>query len=161
MLPQEHIKDTLLHKKFVMEAGIKLIDYLFEQNRSQDAIALASRCSCHDDSKLGPSEMQEFLKLPNEGLNMKFADMPLADNISNLIRVHWANNRHHPEYFQDYHEMTELDVIEMVCDWYARSQQYGTNFKEFVKTRQKIRFKFDDDFFAVVWKYCELIDKEE
>lgn len=161
MLPQEHIKDTLVHKKYVLEAGQILIDYLFEQNRNDDAIALAYRCARHDESKLGNEEMQEFLKLPKEGLNMKFADMPLADNISNLIRVHWANNRHHPEFFHDYHNMSEMDIMEMVCDWYARSLQYGTNFKEFVQTRQKMRFKFDKDFFETVWKYCLIIDKGE
>ena len=161
MLPREHIKDTLLHKKYVLEAGLKLIEYLFEEGRNEDAIALAHRCANHDESKLGPEEMQEFLQLPKEGLNMKFADMPLSENISNLIKIHWNNNRQHPEHFDDYHEMTEIDVMEMVCDWYARSQQYQTNFKEFVQTRQKMRFKFDKEFFDVVWYYCNLIDKGE
>jgi hypothetical protein len=49
--------------------------------------------------------------------------------------------------------------MEMVCDWYSRSMQYQTNFKEFVITRQENRFQFDEDFFAQVWKYCEIIDK--
>lgn len=161
MLPQEHIRDTLLHKKFVMEAGLKLIENLFEENRIDEALALAQRCVYHDESKLGPDEMKEFLQLPKDGANMKFADMPLTENISNLIKTHWSNNRHHPEYFSDYHEMTEIDIMEMVVDWYARSQQYQTNFKEFIQTRQKMRFQFDDNFFARVWRYCILIDKGE
>lgn len=37
-----------------------------------------------------------------------------------LIETHWKNNRHHPEYFKDISNMEELDIIEMVCDWYAR-----------------------------------------
>lgn len=36
------------------------------------------------------------------------------------------NNRHHPESkAHDNSNMTMLDLIEMVCDWTAISQEYG------------------------------------
>lgn len=158
MLPREHIADTLLHKQFVLQSGGMLVEYLFDNDRTDDAIKLAKRCANHDDSKFESDEMQEFLQLPYEGENMKEADKELPTTVKTLIAKHWKHNRHHPEFFDDYHQMNEIDIMEMVCDWYARSLQYHTDFKEFVQTRQAIRFHFDEEFFATVWKYCEIID---
>lgn len=158
MLPKEHIADTLLHKEFVMKAGRKLIDHLYEIGRDDDALELARRCAVHDNSKLEDEEMQSFLNLPKEGETMKNANAIMPEAVQNFIKLHWKHNRHHPEYFADYREMNELDIMEMVIDWYARSMQFKTNFKEFVKTRQGNRFCFDEEFFTIVWKYCEIID---
>lgn len=159
MLPKEHISDTLLHKQLVILAGTKLINYLYDNGRDEDALELAKRCSDHDNSKFEDEEMQSFLQLPKEGETMRNANATMPESVQNFIKLHWQNNRHHPEFFDDYHEMEELDVMEMVCDWYARSLQFKTNFKEFVKTRQANRFHFDKRFFDVVWKYCEIIDR--
>lgn len=158
MLPNEHISDTLLHKQLVIKAGMNLIQYLYENGRNEDALQLARRCARHDNSKFESEEMKGFLRLPKEGETMKNANATMPETVQKFIKMHWKHNRHHPEFFTDYHEMEELDIMEMVCDWYARSLQFGTNFKEFVKTRQANRFHFDEDFFNVVWKYCEIID---
>ena len=159
MLPPEHVTDTMIHKKYVLEASLRIINYLYTEGRDEDALQFARKCARHDDSKLESDEMREFLQLPSGHSNLKDAALKMEPNISALIEKHWKHNRHHPEFFDDYHEMTELDVMEMVCDWYSRSIQYNTNFKEFVVTRQENRFQFDDEFFAQVWKYCEIIDK--
>ena len=53
--------------------------------------------------------------------------------------------------------MTELDIIEMVCDWAARSEQYGTDLLDFIKERQHNRFHFSNKVYAEVEKYCKLI----
>lgn len=160
MLEREHIFDTLKHKQFVIEASLKLIQYLYDNNRDTEGLQLAQRCVTHDNSKFASEEMQGFLQLPKEGESMKDAKVPPSEFVQEQIRLHWKNNRHHPEFFDDYHEMTELDVMEMVCDWYARSLQHRTNFKEFILTRQENRFHFDEEFFEVVWKYCEIIDAD-
>lgn len=161
MLPQEHVTDTLIHKKYVLEASLRIINYLYKMGQDEDALQFARKCARHDDSKLESDEMKEFLQLPSENINMKKADAQLTSAVSLLIEKHWKHNRHHPEFFDDYHEMTDLDIMEMVCDWYARSRQYQTDFKEFVKTRQQIRFKFDDAFFQKVWLYCNIISEGE
>jgi hypothetical protein len=57
--------------------------------------------------------------------------------------------------------MEELDVIEMVCDWYARSLQLGTNFMEFVETRQNNRFHFPDYMYSNILKYCNILLESE
>ena len=56
--------------------------------------------------------------------------------------------------------LTKVDIMEMCCDWHARSTQYKTNFLEFVKKQQEIRFKFPEWMFAEVWHYCEVLASE-
>ena len=75
-----------------------------------------------------------------------------------LIEMHWKRNRHHPEFFSDYHKMSEIDILEMVCDWYARSLQFETNFMQFVHDIPRDRFEFDDEFFARVYQYCLILN---
>ena len=56
--------------------------------------------------------------------------------------------------------MSRLDVMEMCCDWHARSVQYETNFLDFVKKRQKDRFHFPIWMFEEIWHYCEILDSK-
>ena len=159
MTDKELIADTILHKKIVLEVGQKMVDYLFNNNRPEDALQLARRCARHDNSKFESDEMKALLQIPKDLNNMKDADTPIPDQMKKFVEMHWKHNRHHPEFFEDYHDMTELDIIEMVIDWYARSLQFKTDFKDFVIKRQNNRFHFDDDFFAIIWSYCLIIDK--
>ena len=48
--------------------------------------------------------------------------------------------------------MKEIDIIEMVCDWHARSVQYGTNLMEFVTVRQENRFKFPQEMYEKIYR---------
>ena len=41
------------------------------------------------------------------------------------IDHHLTTNRHHPDFHDDPNEMSEVDLIEMVCDWTAMSQEFG------------------------------------
>ena len=56
--------------------------------------------------------------------------------------------------------MNELDIIEMVCDWYARSMQYKTDFLSFVVSRQESRFHFPNEMFDKIYRYCEIINSD-
>jgi hypothetical protein len=43
------------------------------------------------------------------------------------IKHHVTTNRHHPEFHDDPNDMTDVDLIEMVCDWTAMSQEFDQN----------------------------------
>lgn len=158
----EFLKDTLEHKKLILDIGLKVVDYLEKHGRSKQACYLSKRLIIHDDSKIKKEETSCFSRINNSD-GMRDPNLGIPDEIKDMIKVHWRNNRHHPEHFIDYHDMSEVDVIEMVCDWFSRSKQYGTDFLEFVNTRQANRFHFDDEFYEMVMKYCNLLielDKE-
>lgn len=161
MTENELLIDTLTHKKYVLSAGMKMIEYLYSEGRNAEALQIARRCARHDDSKLESDEMQAFLQLPKEGNNMKDANAAMPEQVKKFVAMHWKHNKHHPEFFDDYHDMSEIDIMEMVIDWYARSQQFGTDFLNFVSTRQANRFHFDKEIFNKVWQYCLIMDKKE
>lgn len=41
------------------------------------------------------------------------------------IHHHVTSNRHHPEFHSDPNDMSDVDLIEMVCDWTAMAQEFG------------------------------------
>jgi hypothetical protein len=68
--------------------------------------------------------------------------------------LHWKRNSHHPEYYDNPNDMSELDLLEMACDCHARSKQYGTSLLEYIDIQQNIRFHFDKEHFKKLRAYC-------
>lgn len=170
MLPQlSNIEDiekvfqeTMLHKEFVIESCEKLARYLESNGATYHARKLRERAIIHDDSKItNLIEMVALSKLINDTSSMKDPSKHLSPAKQKFLKLHWKNNSHHPEHFASVLDMSKLDIMEMCCDWHARSTQYGSNFLEFVKKRQEERFHFPDWMFAEIWHYCEVLNKDE
>lgn len=151
------IKDFIEHKKYILEGGLKLIEYLLEEKEDDLAIELLKRLSIHDNSKLREDEFSELCKIPVNKNSFINATEILDEQLKKSIQLHWKHNSHHPEYFENIEDMLELDIMEMCCDWYARSLQYNTDFLSFVQTRQENRFKFPKEMFKKIWHYCIIL----
>jgi hypothetical protein len=54
---------------------------------------------------------------------------------------HVRTNTHYREYWGGVANMPEIAVAEMVCDWYARSQEFGTGLREWITTQAIERFQ--------------------
>lgn len=154
-----HIRETMLHKSYVIEACLKMSDYLVLAGKKDLGILLLQRANIHDNSKLVGPELELLSSIYGNQNAFLNPNIILTENEKIIIEKHWANNRHHPEHFTDVSQMSELDILEMVCDWYARSLQYETDFLEFVKTRQETRFKFPEIIFKKIFEYCEILEK--
>lgn len=150
------IKDTLLHKSMVIDSGMIMVEYLFENGDSCLAKHLLQRIVEHDNSKFTDEELFSLASL-DDNTALKDPNSLLSDEQKRLVEIHWKNNRHHPEYFNDVSEMEEVDILEMVCDWHARSRQYHTDLMEFVKVRQNNRFHFPEPMFERIIKYCRIL----
>lgn len=157
MNKMEHILDTITHKKYVLQVGEIVTRKLIEEGRDDLAFELGKRFIDHDNSKISDEEINNFIKIENKG-DMKNPDIVIDENLKKNIKTHWINNRHHPEHFDDYHDMNDVDIWEMCCDWYSRSLQNKTDFLSFVKKRQSNRFKFDEEFFDKVYNCCLQIE---
>ena len=155
----EHISETMLHKSFVINACLKMSKLLVEQGKEDLAFLLLKRANIHDNSKLVGPELELLSSLYGNQESFINPQVQLSDNQKEIIEKHWENNRHHPEHFKNVEKMSELDILEMCCDWYARSMQYGTDFLSFIKTRQETRFHFPEEMFNKILGYCELLDK--
>lgn len=155
------INDLLIHKQFILKSCRKMINWLLKQDKDDLAFELAKRALVHDNSKLEKEEFNYLTQLGDSLKSMHNPNYVMSDKDKKCIELHWSNNRHHPEYFEKPEYMKEIDIIEMVCDWYARSLQMNTDLIEFVKIRQENRFHFPDDMFDRILKYCSILVSED
>lgn len=112
----ELILDTLEHKQLILDCGLVMAKWLIKEGRDEEALAFLKRLIVHDNSKLSKEEINLFLQIEDSEKGLKDAYTKMSEQTKKAIELHWKNNRHHPECFADYHEMKELDIIEMVCD---------------------------------------------
>ncbi|MGN6544232.1 MAG: DUF5662 family protein [Aureliella sp.] len=91
---------------------------------------LHERALVHDESKFGPEErlpyiwLTEFHRCRRNGEPFAYPE-GMEECVQRAIEHHVTTNRHHPEYHADPNDMTDVDLIEMVCDWTAMSQEFG------------------------------------
>ena len=135
--------DTLKHidrvRQFIDYCQVEL--KLKGQNHDKDKILNQTEKALFDEytPKLknctyGSEEYKGYLKGLQEGLC-----------------IHYANNRHHPEHFDDgIRGMNLLDLLEMICDWKAASERHadGNPFTS-IELNQK-RFGYSDDLKAIL-----------
>ena len=144
------MSDTTVDDKFGL-----LRSYLAHRAYLADAMGrvaseLTSRAHVHDLSKLKDDEFEGFSRINAAARVNKFGSPEYAAGMRQerpTIDLHFSRNRHHPErprlignaaevarglpddatYWEarDGAEMTFLDVIEMVCDWWAARKGYG------------------------------------
>lgn len=169
-----HIKKVedncnLLAKKLLQN---KEIDYI--NKNLEFSLQLIQRGRTHDVFKLNSFE---FINLNKESKLFKLA-----------LQQHHSKNSHHPEYYkirekkvkeiyisdpsnkiEDWIEtksillMSDLDIAEMVCDCFARSQEFGTDIKKwfFGNTEQDAPFKYNysdkDLIFNKIKFYLDLL----
>lgn len=155
----EMSEDTIIHKKLVLDNCLLVGKYLIGRGDVDLGVKLMRRGCEHDNSKFNCEEFKRLASILKSRKCFKDANSKLSMHEVEAIECHWRNNRHHPEYYKNIEDMGELDILEMVCDWYARSKQYGTDFLEFVEVRQKNRFGFSKGMFERIKGYCELIVK--
>lgn len=152
------MQDTFMHKKYVMMACNKMIDYLEKHGIYYHAAMLKNRALMHDDSKFkSVLERQAFSEIINDRSCLLDPDVKMSQPKVDCIKIHWKHNSHHPEFYENPEDMTKLDILEMVCDWYARSLQYNTDLLDFAYKRQRDRFHFPEYMFNEIIHYCKVL----
>lgn len=117
-------------------------------------IQLEERAECHDQSKFMHPENVPYIwrtwldhciktKKIIE-LNKDF-NTRLDQAVRDAIFHHVTHNRHHPEWHPDPDNMSKVDLIEMVCDWKAMSQEFNQGSPHaFASTVLGRRFQFSE-----------------
>ncbi len=131
--PREHLDNLVRHIDLVREACLLLGKRCMDQGRLEFGRLIIAAGFQHDVSKFFGIEW-DFL---HAGRDVPKEQLELA------IKQHTRTNSHHPEYFGGVENMHELAVAEMVCDWYARSQEFGTDLRGWIKDTAIDRFKID------------------
>jgi hypothetical protein len=117
-----HIDDLIRHIELVRRNGVLLGKRLIERGEEDLGRLLIGNVYKHDVSK--------FYGIEWEFLHQK--DVAKED-LDRAIKQHQSINPHHAEYWGDISRMPRLYLCEMVCDWLARSQEFGTCLRDWVK----------------------------
>ena len=97
------------------------------------ARALLANSMLHDNSKFRGVEW-EHLSDDSKDKN--------PEQFKGAVKQHQLTNPHHPEYWSGIETMPTVYIAEMVCDWKARSGEFGTDLREWVKTKAAKRWNF-------------------
>ena len=90
----------------------------------------------HDLSKFYEDEFFGFTQINRVAREHKYGSPEYQASLRavepNPIKLHYSRNSHHPEHYKNgIDDMSLIDIIEMVADWYAASLTYGqTSFEE-------------------------------
>ena len=96
---------------------------------TEHTVELNERASVHDASKFGPEEripyiwLTEFHRCRRSGEPFTYPE-GMEVRVRAAIEHHMTTNRHHPDFHTDPNDMSDVDLIEMVCDWTAMSQEF-------------------------------------
>lgn len=122
-------------------------------SRSNIGTILEQRGIIHDASKLVEPEKSGYDIFKPQLASCKFGSDEynrIKEQFNEIIKHHYEKNSHHPEHYQNgINGMNLFDVVEMMCDWKAASEQYHGNIYDSVDTNQK-RFNYSDRFKLVL-----------
>lgn len=149
--------DTLTHKRYVHQSCWKMAQYFIANGEEDKALEIMRRAALHDTSKLYGQELEQLSQIDDDFASMKDPNVHLNEGQKALIALHYKNNTYYPEHWKDIAQMPAMDVVEMVCDWHARSTEFETDLIEFAKIRQQNRFHFPSEMFEQILKYCEIL----
>lgn len=89
---------------------------------------LHGRSICHDQSKLSGPEEETFEKFTPLLAKSTFGSDEYKQFLKDMkpaLDHHYANNRHHPEHFENgINGITLVDLVEMFCDWQAAVERH-------------------------------------
>lgn len=126
------------HIRNVEDNCLILGERLISQGEIDLGKQLVAHGFVHDASKFYGIEWESIVPgQSSENLDEKKVKLKLA--VSN----HNQTNPHHPEYWGSIDRMPKVYVAEMVCDWKARSEEFGTSLRDWIHDVATKRWKFD------------------
>lgn len=133
-----HIQNV---QRYCYKLGIKLI----KKGEIELGRNLIANGQIHDNSKYKGIEFDHL-----------FYSDPLLPEV---VKHHQSINPHHPEYWGDIKHMPKVYIAEMVCDWYARSTEFGTGIREWIDTKalEKFNFTKEDPVYTTIQEMLNLL----
>jgi hypothetical protein len=129
---------------------------------------LLERARVHDASKFGPEEripyawLTEYHRCRRNGEPFEYPE-GVAERVKLAIHHHVTSNRPHPEFHADPNDMSDVDLIEMVCDWTAMAQEFGQDggsARGWADRTIGKRFAFHAEKRRFIYQMIEELDKQ-
>lgn len=110
---------------------------------------LQTRAEIHDVSKLSVEEKPIFDEFPPKLRGSTYGSdeyFGLLKEMQVALNHHYRENAHHPEHFENgIRGMTLVDLLEMICDWYAASMRHADGDIMRSIDLNQTRFGYSDD----------------
>ena len=128
------------------------------------ANVLKQKGETHDQSKLEEPEVYVWAAMDLEP-RYEYGSYEYYDKLrrfSEVFNHHYKVNSHHPEHFVNpEHEMTLIDMVEMLCDWFAYKQDIPIREGVELIREQCDRFGFSDTIMSLLTNtYREYINSD-
>lgn len=134
--------DTLKHSRRVDQLLLQMI------------AAIQGRVTLHDASKLEDPEKAIFDEYSPKLKTSTYGSDEYKGFLSEMkvaLDHHYANNRHHPEHFENgVAGMTLVDLVEMLADWKAASERHADGDLAVSLGIQKARFGLSDQLAEIL-----------
>ena len=127
-----HLSAILRHIENVRDNCSLLGERLISNDEKELGIALIGLGQIHDASKITNKLEFQHLRTDEAG----------SPEFKMAVLSHVTTNLHHPEAWNGIEEMPRLYVAEMVCDWKARSSEFGSDVLNWIRERATKRFQF-------------------
>ena len=115
---------------------------------------IMERADHHDDSKLLPPEKELFDEYTQKLKGCTYGSDEYNEFLKGLkeaLNHHYAENRHHPEHFANgVNGMNLVDMIELICDWFAATMRHDDGNIDKSLEINKGRFHMDDQTVALL-----------
>lgn len=127
----EKIQALMHHIRNVQENAVLLGTRLIKAGEADLGRNLIANGFIHDYSKFRGIEWDELWRENDDKNSLALA-----------IKQHNSTNAHHPEYWGTIQLMPRLYIAEMICDWKARSNEFGGSLEDWIKGEACKRFNF-------------------
>lgn len=146
---EEHIDNLVRHIDLVRNACILLGKRLIRDGQKEFGRLVIAKGFEHDVSKFYGIEWDYM----HAGPDVEKEKLSLA------VHQHTRTNQHHPEYWGGVNNMPSLAIAEMVADWYARSQEFGTSLRDWINDTAVERFKIckESEEYKLINKFVDIL----
>jgi hypothetical protein len=114
---------------------------------------LVRRLVDHDKSKFNEDEFPDAVKSSGEIRSTTYGTPEydaMREKYMHLYAIHYKQNRHHPEFFENgILGMNLVDILEMVADWKAASMRSGGSMENSVRIATE-KFKISPDLVKIL-----------
>lgn len=125
-------------------------------------VELSRRGETHDRSKLDRAEVDTFTEFTPKLKSCTYGSDEYKGHLADMkvaLDHHYAHNRHHPEHFaRGIRGMNIVDVVEMICDWYASTKRHANGDIHCSIDINQVRFGMSDELTEIFHNSIPLLE---
>lgn len=128
---------------------------------------LVERGMIHDASKFGEIEripyiwLTEYHRCRRSGEPFEYP-VGIEVVVKHAVKNHVTTNRHHTQFHSNPNDMSDVDLIEMVCDWTAMAQEFNqedTSARRWADKTIGRRFVFNAEKTRFIYRIIEELER--